>query len=82
MSGCGRELAPPSITAEARIGVAPYEAEFNEIASWLMLQYQYHPMLTRKYALTPLIRLFYKSVLFESAVSTEGDWMLNFMFHF
>lgn len=65
-----------------RVGAAPYEAEFNELASWLMVQYQYHPMLTRKHAVTPLIRLFYKSVLFEAGVSTDADWMLNLMFHF
>jgi hypothetical protein len=75
-------VGPDFYHVEARVGAAPYEAEFNEIASWFMLQYQYHPMLTRKHALTPLIRLFYKSVLFESGVSTDGDWMLDFMFHF
>ncbi len=67
---------------EARMGVAPYEAEFDEIASWFMIQYQYHPMLVRQYAITPLLRLFYRSVMFEGGVSTDGDWMMNFMFHF
>jgi hypothetical protein len=75
-------VGPDFYHAEARVGAAPYEAEFNEIASWFMLQYQYHPMLTRKHALTPLVRLFYRSVLVESGVSTDGDFMLNFMFHF
>jgi hypothetical protein len=76
------DLGPDFYHGEARLGIAPYEAEFNEIASWLMIQYQWHPMLVRKDAITPLIRLFYKSVLFETGVSTEGDWMMNFMFHF
>jgi len=67
---------------EFRVGLAPYEAEFNEIASWLMIQVQYHPTLTKKYAITPLARLFYKNVLWEAGVSLQGDWMLNFMFHF
>ncbi len=67
---------------EARLGVAPYESEFHEISSWFMIQYQYHPMLIRKDVITPLIRLFYKSVMFEGGVSTDGDWMTNFMFHF
>lgn len=75
-------LGPDFYDGEARLGIAPYEAEFTEIASWFMIQYQWHPMLVRKDALTPLIRLFYKSVLFETGVSTQGDWMLNFMFHF
>jgi hypothetical protein len=75
-------LGPDFYHAEFRLGAAPYEAEFNEIASWFMLQYQYHPMLVKKDALTPLIRLFYRSVLLETGVSTDGDWMMNFMFHF
>ncbi len=73
---------PDFYHVEARLGAAPYAAEFSEIAAWFMIQYQHHPMLTRKDMVTPLIRLFYKSVLFESGVSTQGDWMLNFMFHF
>ena len=75
-------LGPDFYHANFRLGVAPYEAEFNELASWLMLQYQTHPMLERKSTLTPLIRLFYKSVLFEAGVSSDADWMINFMFHF
>lgn len=75
-------LGPDFYHGEVRLGAAPYEAEFNEIASWFMVQYQWHPMLVKKYAITPLIRLFYRSVLFETGVSTDGDWMLNFMFHF
>ncbi len=75
-------LGPDFYHSEFRLGIAPYEAEFTEMASWLMLQYQYHPMLARKETLTPLIRLFYKSVLFETGVSTDADVMINFMFHF
>ncbi len=67
---------------EFRLGVAPYEAEFNEIASWFMVQYQYHPALIKKQSITPLGRFFYKNVLWESGVSTDGDFMLNLMFHF
>lgn len=66
----------------ARLGAAPYAAEFNEIAAWFMLQYDYHPLLSKKFELTPLLRLFYRSVLLEVGVSTQADWMLNFMFHF
>ena len=75
-------IAPEFSHVEARIGIAPYEAEYSEVASWLMLQAQWHPGLQKKFAVTPLIRLFYKSVLWESGVSTDGDWMMNFMFHF
>lgn len=75
-------LGPDFYHAEARLGIAPYEAEFTEIASWFMIQYQWHPTLVKQDAITPLVRLFYKNVLLETGVSLDGDWMLNFMFHF
>lgn len=65
-----------------RLGIAPYEAEYSELASWFMLQAQYHPALSTEFSLTPLARFFYKSALFETGVSFKGDWMLNLMFHF
>jgi hypothetical protein len=76
------DLGPEFYHSEFRLGIAPYEAEINEWASWFMVQYQYHPMLQKKEVITPLIRLFYKSVLLETGVSTDGDAMMNFMFHF
>jgi hypothetical protein len=76
------KMGPAFWQASFRVGAAPYEAEFNEVASWFMIQYDVHPMFTRKFSLTPLFRAFYKSFLFEGGVSTQGDVMLNFMFHF
>lgn len=67
---------------ETRLGIAPYEAEYTEIASWIMIVGKYHPNLTRNYSVTPLLRLFYKTVMLETGVSLRGDWMLNFMLHF
>jgi hypothetical protein len=67
---------------EIKLGVAPYEAEFSEIASWFMIQYQYHPTLLKKQAITPLVRFFYRNVLWETGVSLDGDYQLNLMFHF
>ena len=76
------EDVPDFDHVEGRIGVAPYEAEYNEVASWLMVQAQWHPTLEKKFVITPLARFFYRSVLWETGVSTDGDWMMNFMFHF
>jgi hypothetical protein len=67
---------------EGRLGIAPYEAEYDEIASWFMIAGKYHPGLSKNYSITPLVRLFYKSVLLETGVSLQGDTMLNLMFHF
>lgn len=75
-------VGPNYHKAELRLGIAPYEAEFEEVASWFMVQAQYHPDLNTNYAITPLARFFYKNVLWETGVSLKGDWMLNLMFHF
>ncbi|MBY0383554.1 hypothetical protein K2X05_00210 [bacterium] len=75
-------IGPDMDILKARLGIAPYEAEFNEVASWFMIQYQRHPTLVKQHVVTPLVRIFYKSFLFEGGVSTDGDWMTNFMFHF
>jgi hypothetical protein len=75
-------IGPQFHHGEFRVGVAPYEAEYNEVASWLMIQAQYHPSLVKSVAITPLARFFYKNVLWETGVSFDGDWMLNLMFHF
>jgi len=75
-------IEDPFYHAEFRVGLAPYEAEFNEVASWLMIQVQYHPSLVQTYEITPLYRIFYKTFLAEAGVSLRGTWMTNFMFHF
>lgn len=67
---------------EGRLGIAPYEAQYNEMATWFMVQAQWHPTLRKKFVVTPLARIFYRSFLVESGVSLDGDWMMNFMFHF
>jgi hypothetical protein len=59
-------VGPDFHKAELRLGVAPYEAEFDELASWLMVQAQWHSELTRSSAITPLGRFFYKNVLWET----------------
>jgi hypothetical protein len=79
-SGRGN-IGPDMHKGEFRLGIAPYEAAYEELASWLMVQIQYHPGMYRHYAITPLGRFFYKSVLWELGVSTDGDYMLNLMFH-
>jgi hypothetical protein len=62
--------------------VAPYKAEIDQLATWIMLQGQFHPALSREWALTPLVRLFYRNVLLGGGASVKGDWMVNFMVHF
>jgi hypothetical protein len=66
---------------KARVGIAPYLAEFDELNSWLMLQYEYHST-EKKHDITPFLRFFYRNVLIEAGSSLRGQWMLNAMVHF
>jgi hypothetical protein len=65
----------------SRAGAAPYAAGFNQVATWFMIQYDYNPILRGWDKVTPLVRMFYKNYLWEAGVSTDGDWMFNFMVH-
>ena len=81
-SGLVSEGHPGLWRWEARAGLAPYLAEFDEPASWLILSLQGNPGMRKDLSLTPLIRVFYKNVLGEAGAGLGGDWMLNFMVHF
>lgn len=67
---------------QARIGFSPYEAGFDQLQTWFMLQGMYMPVTSREVVITPMVRFFYKNVLWEVGSSTRGEWMLNFMAHF
>lgn len=67
--------------SQARIGYSPYEAGFDKLQSWVMLQAMYMPQVERTVVVTPLLRFFYNNVLWEVGSSLRGEWFLNFMVH-
>ena len=66
---------------QARIGISPYEAGFDQLQTWFMVQAMYMPITSREVMITPLVRFFYKNVLWEVGSSSRGEWLLNFMVH-
>jgi len=66
---------------QMRIGISPFEAGFDQLQTWFMLQAMYMPITNRQVSFTPIARFFYKNVLWESGASTRGEWLLNFMIH-
>ena len=68
--------------AQARIGLSPYEASFDQLQSWFMLQLMLMPEVESEVIITPLVRFFYKNVLWEMGSSTRADWMINLMVHY
>lgn len=75
----------PAVTdismAQARIGFSPFESGFENLQSWFMLQGMIMPEVDPEVIITPMLRFFYKNVLWEMGASTRGEYMLNFMVH-
>lgn len=67
---------------QTRLGFAPYLANYEELNSWGILQFQYTPDLNKKVTITPTLRMFYKNVLWEVGSSLDGNWMFNFMIRY
>jgi len=74
------KLTDVSIT-QARIGYSPFEADFDKLQAWVMLQGMYMGQIDKTVIVTPLLRLFYNNVLWEVGSSLRSEWFLNFMIH-
>lgn len=74
----GRSLPMTS----ARIGIAPYHAGYSELQAWLIWQVDQAPDMFENTQHTPMMRFFYKNVLWEIGSSLEGIWWLQLMSHF
>jgi hypothetical protein len=78
----GQHLTPLTVY-QARAGFAPYLASFDGLHSWLILQAQYFPGTTNeRLRIGPVLRFFYRNVLWELGVSARGTGSFNFMVHF
>lgn len=67
---------------KARIGIAPYIAEFGSIHSWFMLEARHAPEAKDKFEVTPLLRLFKGPSLLEAGYSNNGNLLFNFVHRF
>jgi len=67
---------------KARVGVAPYKADYGDVQPWFMLQVDHQPGMEHSVVVTPLVRLFTTRVLGEFGVSNRGDVMVNAMLQF
>jgi hypothetical protein len=71
-----------SFWQRARIGIAPYLANYKDLNTWLMLQLDHHPAKDDHFVATPLIRFFYKTYLFEVGYSSNQHIMVNWQIQF
>jgi len=71
-----------SFWERARVGIAPYLANYNELNTWFMVQVDHHPAKHDHFVATPLIRFFYKSYLLEVGYQSDRHLMLNWQVQF
>jgi DNA-binding transcriptional MerR regulator len=71
-----------SFWERARVGVAPYLGNYEDLNTWLMVQVDHHPMKDHAFAVTPLVRFFYKTELVEAGYSSDNRLMLNWQLQF
>lgn len=66
----------------ARIGWAPYEGDYGDLHTWLMLQVEHQPENADNFTVTPLVRLFKDVHLLEAGISNHGEVLLNYVFRY
>ncbi|WP_413587466.1 hypothetical protein [Bdellovibrio sp. HCB274] len=76
----GPQYRPDFEMIKARVGFAPYLAEYNDINAWLILQADKKNDSGTE--LTQFVRLFYRNVLIELGAGFNGNWTFNYMVHF
>lgn len=63
-------------------GFAPYEADYDELNTWLMLRVDHEPERRDNFVITPFVRLFYDEYLAEIGVSDEKNITFNWIVRF
>ena len=66
----------------ARVGFAPYLANYDALHTWLMVQVDHHPAKDETIVVTPLVRFFYKTILVEAGYSSNDHVMVNWFLQF
>ncbi len=63
-------------------GVAPYKASFEQLNTWLIVQFEHVSGMDDDLDIIPKIRLFKGPYFVELGCSLDGEPLLNFMMHF
>jgi len=66
---------------QGRVGILPFETDFESLQIWTVLQVDAQSWSDSPVELTPLLRLFYKNVLWEMGSSMSGKTWLHMMVH-
>jgi hypothetical protein len=66
----------------ARLGWAPYEGDYGDLHTWLMVQVDHAPTAEHTLTVTPLVRLFKGVHLVEGGINQRGDLLFNYVFRY
>lgn len=64
---------PDLFEQTARLGVAPYIADYGKLHTWLMVEIAHRPQNEDEFSITPLVRFFKSTVMFEAGISDRGE---------
>ncbi len=67
---------------KARVGVAPYIAEYGALHTWIILQMDHRPESEDQVVWTPMLRFFKGDTLVEVGISDSEELLLNVMIRF
>ena len=65
-----------------RVGWAPYEGDYGDVHTWLMLQVEHMPESEHNFTVTPLVRMFKDVHLFEAGMNNRGEVLFNYVFRY
>lgn len=66
----------------ARVGWAPYEGDYGDLHTWLMLQVEHSPESEDNFTITPLVRFFKGVHLVEAGVNNHGKLLFNYIIRY
>ncbi len=79
----GAESVETGFMQAARFGFAPYKGDTGDLHTWLMVEVDHRPNNDDKVGVTPLVRFFKGSALFEAGWSlTDNQPLVNFTYRF
>ena len=70
---------PIKYKISSRLGFAPYLGSMEELQTWMIFQFSF---MEKTLKIEPLMRFFYRNVLWEIGSSLKGDFFLSLMVHY
>ncbi len=66
----------------ARVGWAPYEGDYGDLHTWLMVEVDHSPESEDSFTVTPLMRFFKGVHLVEAGMSNQGEALFNYVLRY